>query len=71
MDAMTPRERVRNLLERKPVDRASFNESIWGETARRWQTEGHVKPDEPLNLHFKMEIESAGWLNSEGSGSFW
>ena len=67
MDAMTPRERVRNLLERKPVDRASFNESIWGETARRWQTEGHVKPDEPLNLHFKMEIESAGWFNSEAN----
>lgn len=32
---MEPRERVRNLLERKPVDRAVFYESLWTETNTR------------------------------------
>ena len=67
MQTMTARERVKNLLERKPVDRASFLESIWGETVQRWQREGHVKEGEDLGRHFNMEIQSAGWLISEGN----
>ncbi len=67
MSEMTARERVKNLLERKPVDRVSFNESLWGETAKRWTDEGHLKQGEDIGWHFKMEIESAGWLNSEGN----
>jgi len=63
MQAMTARERVKNLLERKPADRASFFESIWPETLQRWTAEGRLQKDEPVDLHFKMEIESAGWIN--------
>jgi uroporphyrinogen decarboxylase len=67
MQAMTARERVRNLLERKPADRASFLESLWGDTVKRWQQEGHIQEGEDLGQHFRMEIQSAGWLVSEGN----
>ena len=63
MQSMTARERVGNLLQRKRVDRASFVESIWGETVKRWTDEGHLKEKEDLIIHFKMELWSAGWLN--------
>ncbi|MCG2659530.1 MAG: hypothetical protein L6437_04705 [Kiritimatiellae bacterium] len=39
MAELTPRERVKNLLERKPVDRAAFSEGIWQETINRWAAE--------------------------------
>jgi uroporphyrinogen decarboxylase len=67
MEPMTARERVQNLLERKPADRAAFNESLWPETVKRWTDAGHLKKDESAHLHFKMEIESAGWLNSSAN----
>jgi len=63
MNAMTARERVKNLLERKPVDRASFYEPFWGETVQRWTDEGHLKKDEPVGDHFNMEFRSASWIN--------
>jgi len=63
MQSMTARERVGNLLQRKPVDRASFMEGIWGETVKRWTDEGHLKEKEDLIIHFKMELWSAGWFN--------
>lgn len=66
MVSMTARERVRNLLERKPADRASFSEGLWSETVQRWTAEGHLRKDEDVGAHFKMEIMSAGWLNSAG-----
>jgi uroporphyrinogen decarboxylase len=64
MTPLTPRERMTRLLHRKPVDRASFCESIWGETSARWIREGHVRKDEDLADHMKMEIRGAGWLDS-------
>ncbi len=65
MQAMTARERICNLLERKPVDRAAFSESIWGDTLKRWRCEGHLGADDNPADHFKMELRMAGWLNSE------
>lgn len=64
MPEMSARERVFNLLERKPVDRASFNESLWGETVTRWVNEGHLAKDAGQHSReLKFEIESGGWLN--------
>jgi len=57
MSEMIPRERVRNLLERKPVDRAAFCESFC-EAEARWRKRT-FKDGEPANLHFKMDIEQA------------
>ncbi len=63
MQSMTARERVGNLLQHKPVDRASFCESFWSETVKRWTDEGHLKKNEDLAIHFKMELRNAGWFN--------
>jgi uroporphyrinogen decarboxylase len=63
MQSMTARERVGNLLQRKPADRAAFHESLWGETVKRWTDEGHLKENEDLTIHFKMELRRAGWFN--------
>ncbi len=65
MQEMTSLERIRNLLERKPVDRAAFRESIWGETMARWRAEGHLGETEDPFDHFNMELLSAGWLKSQ------
>jgi uroporphyrinogen decarboxylase len=67
MDSMTPSERVINLLNRRPADRASFSEGIWGETVQRWTKEGHLKEGEDIGRHFSMEMQGAGWLNSEAN----
>lgn len=64
MQSMTARERVGHLLQRKPVDRASFMESIWPETVARWTGEGHLKDKEDVLSHFNMEIRGAGGVNS-------
>ncbi|MDD5677727.1 MAG: uroporphyrinogen decarboxylase family protein [Kiritimatiellae bacterium] len=65
MQPMTARERIGNLLKRKPVDRASFHESLWGETVKRWTGEGHLKEKKNVAMQLKMELLSAGWFNSE------
>jgi len=58
MKVMEPRERVLNLLERKPVDRAAFYESLWPETETRWRNEGHFEsPAQSILDRFNMEIE--------------
>jgi len=49
------------------VDRASFLESLWAETIKRYRDEGHLKPDEPDHLHFKMEFEGSGWTNLQAN----
>jgi uroporphyrinogen decarboxylase len=65
MPEMTSRERVRNLLERKPANRAAFNESIWGETVKRWTAEGRLREGADIGEHFRMDFMGAGWLNSQ------
>lgn len=64
---MKPRERVKNLLERKPVDRASFHEGVWDETSKRWRAEGHLRQNEDIEQHFEMEIAEAGWFTVEAN----
>lgn len=50
-----------NLLERKPVDRASFFEALWPETAARWRNEGHFEsPDQSIIDRFAMEFDGCG-----------
>ncbi len=62
MPEMTSRERISNLLERRPADRAGFCESFWGETTRRWLAEGHLPP-KGVNEFFNMDIVRAGGFN--------
>ncbi len=64
---LIPRERVRRLLHREPVDRAAFYEQLWPETRRRWTSEGHLREGEDEGLHFGMDIAMGGWINSEAN----
>jgi len=56
MQSMSARERVGNLLQRKPVDRSAFMESLWPETIKRWTDEGHLTKGVNVEHHFKMDI---------------
>jgi uroporphyrinogen decarboxylase len=56
MNAMTSRERVARILERKPVDRIAAYESFWADTHRMWASEGHVREDESLEDHFGLDM---------------
>ena len=56
---MTPRENVRNLLLKKPFERAAFHDHIWADTQRRWVGEGYPgEPDRPEDPgdHFGFDI---------------
>ncbi len=64
MSSMTGYERMTNALAHRAVDRLPYNESIWGETARRWRDEGHVAEGVDMLEHFGMSMRGGGWLNS-------
>jgi uroporphyrinogen decarboxylase len=61
---MTHQERFLNALNRKPVDRLPWGDSLWGETYRRYVAEGHFQEKEDTVLHFDMSWRGGGWLNS-------
>ncbi len=62
--AMTSIERMRNTLERKPVDQVPVAISPWGATVEKWVREGHLAAGEDVAEHFGQDICSGGWLNS-------
>ncbi|MBD3174451.1 MAG: hypothetical protein GF320_04680 [Armatimonadia bacterium] len=61
---MTGIERMKAVLDRKPVDQTPIAVSPWGATVQRWREEGHIGAEEDVAEHFGQEIRSAGWLNS-------
>ena len=54
--AMTSKERISNILKRKPVDRIGLFEHFWGDTQKAWTTQGHLKEGESLYSHFDYSI---------------
>lgn len=56
MEKMTSIERVRNTLERKPVDFLAAGVWPWKSTAKRWKSEGRIKEDEDVYEHFEQDI---------------
>ncbi len=61
---MDHRERALAALERRPVDRLAWWDSLWSETRRRYVAEGHLEEGENPVEHFDMSCRSAGWLDS-------
>jgi len=70
MSSMTSYERVRNTLERKPVDHVPAAVSPWDETVKRWRSEGHIGAEEDVAEHFDQDLRSGGWLNSTADIDF-
>ena len=54
---MTGLERIGNILRRKPVDRIGLFEHFWGDTHRKWSSEGHINSDESLEDHFGFDMQ--------------
>jgi uroporphyrinogen decarboxylase len=61
---MTSIERVRNVLDLKPVDLTPIALSPWAATVERWRREGHIGPEEDVAEHFGQDLRTGGWLNS-------
>ncbi|OGV60653.1 MAG: hypothetical protein A2498_12375 [Lentisphaerae bacterium RIFOXYC12_FULL_60_16] len=70
MHAMTQQERFLNALDRKPVDRLPWSDSLWGDTVRRYVAENRFPENEDLTKHFDMSHRSGGWLNGVANLDF-
>jgi uroporphyrinogen decarboxylase len=58
MAALTGKERMARILDRKPVDRIAVYEAFWTETKVAWIEQGHLKSDELPNDHFNLDLQS-------------
>jgi len=63
MKELTGLERISRILKREPVDRIGLFEHFWGDTLKKWQTEGHIKEDEDLADHFNFDMQGSPWFN--------
>lgn len=63
MTEMTGRERIGNILARKPVDRIGLFEHFWGDTYQEWAQQGHIQPGESLSDHFGFDMDLCWPLN--------
>lgn len=57
MSGMTSIERIGNILRRKPVDRIGVFEHFWGDTHKKWTSEGHIKEGESFEDHFGYDFQ--------------
>jgi len=54
---MTGKERISRILKRRPVDRIGLFEHFWGDTQKKWASEGHIGSGEPMEDHFGYDIQ--------------
>lgn len=60
---MTGRERIHNILHRKPVDRIGLFEHFWSDTHRKWSEQGHIQQGENFADHFGFDMETCWAFN--------
>ncbi len=60
---MTGRERIGNILYRKPVDRIGLFEHFWSDTHRKWSEQGHIREGENFADHFGFDMETCWAFN--------
>jgi len=53
---MTGRERIENILKRRPVDRVGLVEHFWNDTQKKWRDDGFIGENEGLTDHFNFDI---------------
>ncbi|MEZ0536367.1 uroporphyrinogen decarboxylase family protein [Caldicellulosiruptoraceae bacterium PP1] len=54
---LTGKERISNILKRKPVDRIGLFEHFWGDTINKWSKQGYIKKDEDIIKHFGFDLD--------------
>lgn len=57
MQPLTGYERIRNILNRQPVDRIGVFEHFWDDTHRIWEKNGWVKSNESMEDHFGYDLQ--------------
>jgi len=57
MQTMTGKERIHNILKRKPVDRIGLFEHFWNDTHRAWVEQGWISPEESFEDHFGYDLQ--------------
>lgn len=57
MEQMTGRERIGNILQRRPVDRIGVFEHFWSDTHQEWLKKGWVKPDDNFTDLFDFDLD--------------
>ena len=67
---MTGKERITRILNHQPTDRIGLFEHFWGDTHKRWQSEGHIKPDESLDDHFNYDFSNCWCFNNTADLDF-
>lgn len=63
MESMCGKERISNILHRKPVDRIGVYEHFWSNTREEWSAKGKIKPDENLVDHFNYDLDACWCFN--------
>lgn len=56
-------ERVKRIIQHKPVDRIGVYEHFWPDTHKEWVHQGHLKEDEVFARHFGYDIDVAWSFN--------
>ncbi len=62
-DVMTGRERIGNILQRKPVDRIGLFEHFWGDTYKAWSEAGCIPAGESFEDHFGFDCQGCWPFN--------
>ena len=57
MEILTSTERIRNILQRRPVDRIGVFEHFWGDTQRNWENMGYLAHNESLEDRFGLDLQ--------------
>ena len=60
---LTSKERIKNILHRKPVDRIGLFEHFWGDTIKKWRQEGQYSDSKNIGDHFGFDISSCFAFN--------
>ncbi len=63
---MTSIERIGNILRRRPVDRIGVFEHFWGDTHKKWSSEGHLPEGVSLEDHFGFDLQLCWPFNLVG-----
>ncbi|MFA7184731.1 MAG: uroporphyrinogen decarboxylase family protein [Victivallales bacterium] len=70
MKELTGRERIARILKREPVDRIGLFEHFWGDTLKKWRSEGHISESEDLAEHFKFDMAGSPWFKMQAKVDF-
>lgn len=58
MKTMTGKERITNILQKKPVDRIGLFEHFWDDTHRKWVDDGSMTEEDNFPDYFDLDMQA-------------